>query len=286
MIIGSVHTDLVQYVRELPRGNENAEVIKSETRIAGGGFAAGCFFHELGFPFQVICDPGEGVYGENARRAALRHEIGLSEGSEETGGCTYTLIDQTGAQGVFCVDGSEYHFSLAQVYDINPDEFGAVLIYSEMLASEDSEEIIDLLNELEVPVYICFSSRTAEINADLLEALCAFEPIMIMRDEESYELCGRKAKSADEAAALLNDMSRAPVIILMKNNDVLYLDAQTSWIAPAEKKAQTDTWVAAFAASQMAGVDMKNGMIFANENGSSYDADTMKQRLAGMILHR
>ncbi len=124
MIIGSVHTDLVQYVRELPRGNENAEVLKSETRIAGGGYAAGSFFHELGFPFQVICDPGDGVYGEYARNEALQNEIELLEGSEETGGCTYTLIDQNGSQGVFLVDGSEYHFSLAQVYDINPDEFG------------------------------------------------------------------------------------------------------------------------------------------------------------------
>jgi len=26
--------------------------------------------------------------------------------------------------------------------------------------------------------------------------------------------------------------------------------------------------------------------MFANENGASYDAETMKQRLAGMILHR
>ena len=286
MIIGSVHTDLVQYVRELPRGNENAEVLKSETRIAGGGYAAGSIFHELGFPFQVICDPGDGVYGEYARNEALQNEIELLEGSEETGGCTYTLIDQNGAQGVFLVDGSEYHFSLAQVYDISPDEFGAVLVYSEMLVSEGSEEIIDLLNEMEVPVYVCFSSRTAEISSEMIDALCAFEPVMIMRDEEAYELCGRKAKSADEAAAILNDMSKAPVIILMKKNDVLYLDAQTSWIAPAKQKLHTDTWASAFAAAQMAGVDTKNGMMFANENGASYDAETMKQRLAGMILHR
>jgi hypothetical protein len=36
----------------------------------------------------------------------------------------------------------------------------------------------------------------------------------------------------------------------------------------------------------MAGVDRKNGMMFANEASAGNDPAAMKQRLAGMILHR
>lgn len=286
MIIGSVHTDLVQFVKELPKGNEAPEILKTETRVCGSGFQIGRFFREIGFPFTVICDPGESVYGEKARAEAKKYGIELAEGSGEIGGCTFTMIDRSGNQGVFCVDGSEYHFSLSRVYDINPDEYGAVALAAEMLAGDDVQDVIDLLNELELPLYLICSARTGELSSEVLEALSAFEPVMIFNDSDACSLCAQKTRRLEEAARLIQNMTRAPVMILMNDGDAFYLDGEDSWVAPSEQKADTEIWAAAFIAARMAGVDARNSMMFANENSRSYHGETMKQRLAGMILHR
>lgn len=286
MIIGSVHTDLIQYVRQLPKGNEAPEVIRNETRVSGGGFAAGRLFSTLGFPFDVFCDPGESVYGQYARKEAEKYGIRLPEGSGEIGGCTYTLIGENGDQGVFCVDGSEYHFSLSMLYDSDPDEYGAVCVFSDMMVCEGCEDVIEALRELELPVYAVFSSRASEVSEEVREALYALEPVMIMRDSDAYEIIERKTSKLEEAAKLIHQDTKAPVILLTKDGSAYYLDDTDSWMAPAKQKGETDLFAAAYIASRMAGVDNKNGMMFANENSRENEENTMKKRLAGMILHR
>ena len=285
MIIGSVHTDLMQYVKTLPKGNEEPQILRIDTRIAGAGYEASRVFAGLNFPFHVICDPGISVYGDYARNEAEKLGIALCEGSDEIGGCTFTLIDENGNEGVLCVDGSEYHFSLAQVYDIDPDEYGAVIVCSEMLACEGSEEIIDLLNEMEVPVYLVISERISEIRKDVLEAIYEFEPVLIAKDSDVSELGEGAGTKLDEAARMMHGKTHAPVILLCKEG-ALYMDDEDSWMAPETDRPHTGRYAAALAAARMAGVDMKNAMVFANENNEQRTEDEMKKRLAGMILHR
>ena len=285
MIIGSVHTDLMQYVITLPKGNEEPQILRTDTRIGGAGYEAARMFAGLNFPFHVISDPGISVYGDYAREEAEKLGIELCEGSDEIGGCTFTLIDKSGNEGILCLDGSEYHFSLAQVYDIDPDDYGAVIVYSEMLVSDGSEEIIDLLNEMEMPVYLVISERISEIRKDVLEALYGFEPVLIAKDSDVWALNEDTGTQLDEAARMIHKQTHAPVILLSKDG-ALYMDEKDSWMAPGTDRPHTDRYAAALAAARMAGIDLKNAMVFANESTQQRTEDEMKKRLAGMILHR
>jgi sugar/nucleoside kinase (ribokinase family) len=284
MIIGSVHTELLTYVKALPKGNEDAEILSMSQRVSGGGYRAAAVFRSLGFPCDVICDPGEGVYGDYARQEALRINLELPQGSGETGGCTYRMEDPEGNDAVFCVDGSEYHFSLAQIYDIDPDEYGAIAVYSEMLAGEDADELIEALRQIELPLYVIWGSRAQEVYNETLEALCGLSPVLILDERDAEELTGRKEK-AEETAAALHEITKEAVLLVL-DQGVLYSDGQDVWVAPAKARAEREVYAAYYIASQMAGVDKKNGMMFACEAGERKDPAGMKERLAGMILHR
>ena len=285
MIIGSVHTDLMEYVKTLPKGNEEPQILSADTRIAGAGYEAARMFSGLNFPFHVISDPGILVYGDFAREEAEKLGIQLCKGSDEVGGCTLTLIDENGNEGVLCVDGSEYHFSLIQVYDVDPAEYGAVIIYSEMLVSGGSEEIIDLLDEMDSPVYLVISERISEIRRDVMEAVFEYHPVLIAKDSDVWALGYDISPQLDEAARMIHRKTHAPVILLSKEG-ALYTDQTDSWMAPGTERPETDRYAAAIAAARLAGVDMKNAMVFANESTQKRTDDEMKKRLAGMILHR
>lgn len=284
MIIGSVHTELLTHVKALPKGNEEAEILSVSQRVSGGGYRSAAVFQSLGFPCDVICDPGEGVYGAYARQEALKINLELPEGSEETGGCTYRMIDPRGNDAVFCVDGSEYHFSLAQIYDIDPADYGAIAVYSEMLAGDYADELIEALREIELPLYVIWGTRAQEVYNETLEALADLSPVMILDERDAEELTGRK-KNAEETAASLAEITKEAVLLL-SDEGVLYNDGEDAWVAPCKVKPEREVYAAYYIASQMAGVDKKNGMMFAAEAGEHKDPSRMKERLAGMILHR
>ena len=284
LIIGSVHTELRTYVKALPKGNEEAEILSQRQTVSGGGYQAGRCFRMLGFPFTVICDPGEGVYGDFAREGAAELGIELAEGSGEIGGCTFRMIDPAGNDAAFCVDGSEYHFSITQVYDIDPDEYGAAAVYAEMLSGEGAEELVDVLRELEMPLYLIFGEKSRDILPEALEALKDLSPVMIMDESDAFDLNGAKERP-DTIAQKLSAETRAAVMIL-SGSGVLYCSPDDTWVAPCSEKPQCHVWAAYCIAAFMAGVDRRNGMMFANEASAGNDPAAMKQRLAGMILHR
>ena len=284
LIIGSVRTELITYVRALPKGNEEAEVLSRRQTVGGGGYHAARCFSSLGFPFTVICDPGEGVYGGFARQAAADLGAELASDSGEIGGCTFRMIDPEGNDAVFCVDGSEYHFSMTQVYDIDPDEYGAIAVYAEMLSGDGAEELVDVLRELEMPLYLIFGEKSRQILPEAFEALCELSPILIMDENDAYEFNGTK-DMPDTIARKLEKETGAAVMIL-SDSGVLYHSPDGTWVAPCSEKPLCHDWAAYCIAALMAGVDRKNGMMFANEATAGNDPAALKQRLAGMILHR
>lgn len=290
LMIASLHTDLFAKADALPRGNEDFVMPECTRRIDGCGCSMARFFEKIGFPYDLICDPGTGVYGEYARQTAAQEGIRLIEGSTETGGCTFRMEDQSGSQRVFLVEGSEFHFRSEQLYDLDAGEYAAVAVSSEMLVSSEADELIEALRELELPLFFIAGRRILEVSEDVLDDFFALNPRLIISDRDAYDLLGASKETADEAASALFRMCEAPVCILMSDAGAYFTDGNERWIAKGQHKADTDIWAAARIAAWLSGVDEKNGMVFANEYGyarmDDAAAESARKRLAGMILHR
>ena len=285
MIIGTVHTDLCASVRTLPKGNEDPEILSMTQSVSGGGYKAALVYEKLGFPYELLCDPGTGVYGDFARKTAGENGISVPSLSEAVGGCTYRMMDAEGNEGVFLVEGSEYDFSIDMLDGIYADEIGAFAVFSGMLAGQGAEDIIEVLREVEAPVYFICDERAAELDEDVLEVLFALRPVMLIHDSDAAILCGDDNCSLDEAADRLSALIGNDVIIL-RSDGACFADGNQRMIAPREKKTDAGTYAGAYIAARTAGVDCRNSLMFAGEQTGNADGEQMKKRLAHMITYR
>ena len=286
MVIGTIHTDLRASVRTLPKGNEEPEILSMTRSVSGGGYMAALVYEKLGFPYELLCDPGTGVYGDFARQTAMENGIVLPSLSDAVGGCTYRMQDQEGNEGVFLVEGSEYDFSIDMLDEVYADEIGGFAVFSDMLAGQGAEDIIEVMREVEVPVYFIYDDRAQELDEDVLEAVFALKPVLFIHEKDAGALCGKEGCPLDEAADSLYRLTGNDVIILQAEGGACFFDGSQRMIAPGKKKADAGTYAGAYIAACTAGVDQRNSLMFAGEQGGYDDKEQMKKRLAQMITYR
>lgn len=279
IVFGPVHTDVIMNVASLPKGNEETETLSTYNEVSGGGYLAGRLFNELDFPFEVICDPGKGIYGDYARGEAEKAGIHLFDENEEIGGCVMKMRDPKGNEASFCVDGSERHFSFEQIYDADPDEYGLAAVFSGMIVSDGADELVQSLGDFEIPMVFVCSERVQEIELDVLDGLFALKPLTVISADDILSLTGQK--TAQKAAQKLHEETDAPVIVLSKDGSYCYTLKETITLE-CNMNHTADEWAAAFIAAKAAGLDERNAMQFANH----FNFENAKQALAALILNR
>ncbi|MCR4952280.1 MAG: carbohydrate kinase family protein [Solobacterium sp.] len=292
IIIGSCHADLITYVKELPKGNEEVIRIRDDVSTDGGGYRSALLYAKLKLPYELISVIGNGVYGDQTVQALRKAGISFRKQEEETAGCTYRLIDQGGHEGVFCAAGNEYDFDSEAAEETDLDETGYILVNSEILSGQDPDELIWFLEEAEKPVILVLKDRLQEIDENVMDAVMALHPILILNENESW-ISGVAEEELSVRAEALHEMNENIVVILTEEGSY-FIDEDGSGMSEREDPAEPCWFAAALSAALTAGVDLKNSIVFADEASAQFedsftpeeeDAEPLRKRLVEMIQH-
>lgn len=294
LIFGSVYTELLTKVKELPKGNEDIAVLSQVQRVSGAGFICAYTFSHFGFPYQLICNTGLGVYGEYARSAASMKGVEMPETAEGIAGCFYRLMDQNNKEAFFYVPGSEFDWNEEAVNDIDPDEINAVILFGESLIGEGAEELAEYVSRLEKPVWFMPGDRVEEIDPELLENVIDLSDLIYADETAAYVLAGENDQDLFTCAKRIHQISNADIVILKDGEGLYAYDGEESCIAPEAAKIEAIQSASALFAALNAKIDLKNACVYAasyaarlhgslkEEKMFSYE----KRKLAELILHK
>jgi len=291
LIIGSVYTEILNYVDELPKGNEDFTPRKSEMRVRGSGYEMARVFNGFGFPYELIAPAGTGTYGEIVKEECQKEGIPLIA-KDDINGCMYTLIDNAGNEGYMSVPGAEYDFDLEDIQYIDPEEISIVVLFGEMLTGKNSADLIQALDDLQKPMIFVPGSRGDDIDEDILNAVFQFEPQLFLSDTEAYFIAGARTHDMKETAGALHEESEAPVMIFQQLEGVYYQDDEQKYLVPCSKNVQFNMVLAGYLAAGTAGIDrqraLKYACSFAQECRSKLPSSNLmemeKRQLADLIL--
>ena len=289
MIIGPVVTDIVSYVKQLPRGNEEMLVDGYSQQVGGTGYHTARFLNLFHFPYELLADCGSGVYGTFAYDTCVYEGLDVHQMNPGIAGCTYHIVDPRGNYQYFCVPGTEYDFDPDILQEIDLKEFSAIVLCTDMLLGEGADELMEMLREAELPLYLQCGMRVDEIGEDVLSALYALNPILLLSEADAVYLNGSQ-EEINTAAEKLHAETKAPVIILKAGEGAYYHDGSEFYIAPYEGVCSSEVFYAAFLAARAAHVDFRNSLVFAAECVDSDEEETsmqrMRERLAAMIMQK
>ncbi len=289
MIIGPVVTDIVSYVKKLPLGNEEMQVEDYEQRVSGMGYHTALLMSLFHFPYELLSDCGSGVYGTAAYDACLQEGLEVKQNHPGIAGCTYHIVDPGGNYQYYCVPGAEYDFDPDIMQEIDPKQFSAIALCGDMFCGEGADDLMEMLREIELPLYFQCGMRIDEAGEAALSSLYDLNPVLLLNEADAVFLRG-KEEDIDTAAKNLHARTKAPVIILKNGEGAYYYDGTDSYIAPFADQAESEIYYAAFLAARTAGVDWKNALVFAGEcmrlDEDEEALQQLRQRLAAMIMQK
>lgn len=298
MIFGAVTCDIAAYVRELPKGNEDIELLRSERKLGGCGTHAARVLAGLRLPADLMAPCGTGVYAEEVRRMAA--EAGLVLHCERDGvqGCTCHMIDPEGREAVISVPGAEYVYDDEDTSYADSDEISAVLCCGEMLTGETAADLADFLCRCDAPLCIVPDGHLEEVDEDVKETLLSLDASWLLRADEVSVLGG--TDDFRDALVRLSEMTSGPVLVFSEDGSVFCRcggeEMQTPESSGGSRKDAVLFAEAAYAGARAAGVDLRNSMVFAQgaaeryiRNGGvmdEFDWTEQRQRLVRMITYR
>ena len=272
VMIGSVVMQMDQYVKTLPQADQDIEVLRTETSIIGSACAFLKLYEKLSFPYVLLSTVGTGMYAEPVREYLAEREFIESEAVE---GAVMTLHDARGSSSSFLLDGAQFEFHYHDAQILDPEDTAGLVIGADILAFS-SDDVLDTVQDLEKPVWFFFDGL-AQPSSDQLEELLEMKPTVICSQAELAEY--------DLDAQTVYDYTGKPVIVLNDGEGAYCFEGGDSYIASCEHAMEPGMFTAAYAAAVSAGVDGRNALVFAVE-ACGDGQESLKKRLAGMILHR
>lgn len=291
LLIGSLMTDICQSVRRLPKGNEEFSFLNDDKkRVKGSCFVTCNVLNGFGFDYESFPLVGSGVYGDFVAEECDRLDIPYIR-SEETAGCTFTLIDEMGEESTMCAEGCEYEFDYSVLQDSDPDEIAFATVFGDVLCGENGDDILRGLEDLNVPILFVPAGRTDLFDLPIAEPLMQLHPMMFMSDTEGYYLSHEKFKDMKDVADWIYDSSANTVYIFQNERGVFAKDEEGTWFAGESSFMQYEHVLAGFVSAKLAGVDDRNAMMFATRFGTlrkkglplPFDYEEQKHRLVELI---
>lgn len=297
MIFGAADVDIAAYVKQLPKGNEEMEILHSEQRLAGAGIAAAKTLQGLKLTYDLMAPCGTGVYGDAVREMAEKEGITLHIEREGMNGCTYHMIDPQGRSSAMRVPGVEYDFDENDTMYADADDILALVVFGDMLSGENAEELLTFADRCDVPLYFIPDGMLEDMDEDIKEALLDFQACWILREGEAGELTGQEDMDAS-VEVLCKDGST--VVMIGKDGLLCRCDGE-DFRTPStddlfEEEETIHAAATAFVAVTVAGVDKKNALMFAcgiaermTKNGGvmdDFDWTEQRQRLVRMITYK
>ena len=284
-MIGPSYVDINAKVRELPKGNEDMDILSTSQKISGSGYVCANVFEKLGMDYELISPVGEGVYGDAVKKQALEDHIALQYVDEMMNGCTYTLHDETSR---FIMPGAEYYYSRYFVDDYSADEIRSVCAFGDMLTldTQCTSELVETLEDLKKSIYFVPNGCSQNIEQEVLEAIYSFHPVLYLMDTEAYYLANEYSGELRDTARHLYEKTNAMVMIVKQGEGVFVYDGEESYLAPCKEKIEYDTHLALFLVAKQCGIDTKNALMFAcaYPNDTAFDQDMIEERLKELVM--
>lgn len=291
LLIGSLVTDVYQSVRRLPKGNEEFSFLNDDKkRVKGSCYVICNILNGFGFDYESFPIVGSGVYGDYVAEECDRENIPYIR-SEETAGCTFTLMDDTGEESTMVAEGCEYEFDYSVLQDSDPEEIAFAVVFGDVLCGENGDDILRGLEDLSVPVLFIPAGRIDLFELPIAEPLMQLHPMMFMSDTEGYYLSDEKFHDMKDVAEWIYDKSGNNVYIFQNERGVFAKDKEGTWFAGESSFMQYEHVLSAFITAKLAGVDDRNAMMYAVHFGTlrkkglpvAFDYEEQKHRLVELI---
>lgn len=294
LIIGSVHTDIIAEVKELPKGNEDFKVNNTYETVGGSGFVSAEIFHLFGFPYDLLAPVGTGVYGDKVQASMKEKGIPVECYTPETDGCTYHLKDEEGNESVIFVPGAEYSFDHSYTEDVYPDEIDNLIVSGDLLAGDGASDLLETIDDLGKPVYYILGERIEDIPEEAHDALFKMHPVLYLNEEEAWYLSHEKEKDLQKTSALLYQLTNSPVVIVKDGEGTYYYEKDQSFLVPERKKINTLFHCGAFVCARNAGASVRDALVLANAFATAnhgalpdeWDMRDIKQKLIDIITKK
>ncbi len=289
LMIGPTYLEILSKVKQLPKGNENIDILSTEQKVSGSGYECAKYFQSLGLDFELISPVGEGVYGETVYQQAVSESIPMRLIKDQMNGCRYTLSDLNGETSQFIVPGAEYEFDDSFLDDmyLYCDDISNICLFADMLCGQQFsiDNVFTALSELEKPLVFVPNGRSNDLIEGALENIYSYQPTLIVSDTEAYYLANEYSGELRDVAKHLGEMTSGIVIIVKQGQGVFVNDQDECFIAQNTEKLNFDKVVALYLCAKQCGVDLKNAVMFAStyasENVDIFDA---KERLKQLIM--
>lgn len=287
LIIAPTYLQITSLVKELPKGNEEIEILNTEQNVTGLGFEVALNYQTMGFEYILASPVGTGIYADNILQEGKDKSLPLRRSSEMMNGCRYRLIDKEGESVSMIMPGAEYDYDLSFIYDEDENDIGYILLSGDMLCDdEDSIEcIIETLEELDKQVIFIPNGRSSSIEEDVLSTIYSFNPILIVDDTEAYYLSNEHSGELRDVATQLNTLTNNTVLIIKNKEGIFVKENDDSYYSEVDESMLFDVFVSSYVIALECGVDHKNALMFASEYASQedIDLDDFKKRLVHFI---
>lgn len=291
LLIGSLVTNVYQSVRRLPKGNEEFSFLSDDKkRVTGSCYVTCNILNGFGFDYESFPIVGSGVYGDFVAEECDKENIPYIR-SEETAGCTFTLIDDNGEESTMVAEGCEYDFEYSVLQDSDSEEISFAVVFGDVLCGENGDDILRGLEDLNVPVLVIPAGRVDLFELAIAEPLMQLHPMMFMSDTEGYYLSGEKFRDMKDVADWIYDKTSNNVYIFQNERGVFAKDKEGTWFAGESSFMQYEHVISAFITAKLAGVDDRNAMMFSTHFGTlrkrglpvAFDYEEQKHRLVELI---
>ncbi len=287
LIIGPTFVDISSKVKQLPKGNEDIDILSTSQTVSGNGYECVKVFESLGLDYDLISPVGEGVYGDVVKQLAIQDNIPLIAIDGMMNGCTYTLTDMNGETSRFIMPGAEYEFDRSFTDDLYSDDIDSICLYGDMLTGQMTsiQELLEVLEEIDKPLYFIPNGRSQDIIEDALDVIYSFHPTVILNDTEAYYLAEEYSGELRDTAKHLYEKIQGTIMIVKQGEGVFVYEDEDSYLAPNDQNMNMNQMIALLLCAKQCGVDTKNALMFAS--GFSSDelyVEAIKDRLKQLIM--
>lgn len=299
LILGAASCEIVNEVKELPKGNEEIKPLRTYERLGGSGAHMAAFLEGMHLPYILAAATGSGPYGEQVQTFLDEKKIKAAAQTEEPAGCMMRLIDPQGKQSFFLVPGAEYSFQEESVEDISNEDLSACVFTGDFLVDENSDDLLQWMSWLTCTLYFVPGIRLDEMAEETLESIYSLSPV-IVSDGSAIVSLSREKDLLAGMKVLGRKTSNTVIALAGKDGAVALHEGETFRTDESGKLAEADDitmdeFASALIAALSSHVDMRNSLVFAKEAAersvhlkhvlTPYEYQALRQRLAGMIIH-
>ena len=240
LFIGSVVLDMIIHVDHLPKLKEDINTTNIKFSIGGCGYNASSIVRHFHLPAICSSPIGTGRFANilNDLLTAKNYHP-LIKIEEEDNGCCLCLVNSSGERTFLCQHGAEYRFKKIWMKDIQKEELDYIYVCGLELEEKDGDEILDYLEEMQVPVFFAPGARIMNIPEERMRRILSLHPIIHLNEDEVTVYTG--CETISHAALRLYEKSKELVIVTCGERGAYYTEGSTGKLIAGYKNKVKDT---------------------------------------------